>query len=64
MTLPPEARRSQILQVRCSPAELLHLRDVAANLGLTVVEFCRRRLFGDRAGLPRPGATPPRRDAR
>lgn len=55
MTLPPEARRSHIFQVRCTPAELLHLWDVAAAVGLTVAEWARRRLFGDRAGLPRPG---------
>jgi hypothetical protein len=55
MTLPPEARRSHIFQVRCSRAELLHVRDVAAAMGLTVAEWARRRLFGDRAGLPRPG---------
>lgn len=55
MVLPPEARRTFWLKVRCSSVELLHVRDVSAGLGLTVAEFCRRRLFGDRAGLPRPG---------
>lgn len=58
MTLPPEARRSHIFQVRCSRAELLHLRDVSAAVGLTLAEWARRRLFGDRAGLPRPGVRP------
>lgn len=56
MTLPPAARRSAWIKVRCSPAELLHLRDAAAHLGLTLAAFCRRRLFGDVEGLPRPGA--------
>jgi hypothetical protein len=58
MTLPPEARRDQWFKLRCSAPELLHLRDVAAAVGLTAAEWARRRLFGDRAGLPRPGVRP------
>jgi Bacterial mobilisation protein (MobC) len=38
--------RSEIARLRLTPAEKLHLDANAAAAGLTVSEFCRRRVLG------------------